>query len=477
LIRSRHSGRAAFRRAAGTHGAAIATGRRGALRSQAAAASSAASVLDLGVLMFTALAILTTLTISSSLLTHLRIQYVTAGGNFYEKVHPASYFVVLALCIAMLRTGNPIEGLVRIFARSNTVLLYLVCWVFLLVQILMLERPFTAVVDTFLLPVLIALAIWQVSPSGRRMLATLVHVLILLNVAIGFYEYFVGHRIIPLTLGNVVVLGEWRSAALLGHPLTASGLVAGYVLALILRPQLCPQQWLRFPLIAICLGSLMVFGGRTALVTTLFVIAIYVAFELFRMVRGGRIPLMAVVVAIVVVFVGLAATFTVLNLGVFDKMLLRFSSDKGSALARIAMLDLLSHLDWNEILFGPTVSRANALQNLLGLSYGIENFWIACIMQFGLIHTALMTAALVAFLTMLLRQSSPAALALMLLIAVIAASSVSFSSKNIQLAQFIILITVLLPRTAPSTAPLPAGTRPIRAPVVRARAMQVGSVS
>ena len=60
-------------------------------------------------------------------------------------------------------------------------------------------------------------------------------------MAIGYYEYFAGHRIIPLTLGNVVVLGEWRSAALLGHPLTASGLVAGYVLALILRPQLCPQ--------------------------------------------------------------------------------------------------------------------------------------------------------------------------------------------------------------------------------------------
>ncbi len=476
MSRHRHIGAAAHRVAASRHGPIVAAGRRSALRSQARAANSEASVLDLGILMSTALAVLATLTISSSLLTHLRIQYVTAGGNFYEKLHPATYFVMLALCLAVLRAGNPVEGIVRICAASKTVLFYLVCWVFLLVQTLALDRPFTAVVDTFLLPVLMALAIWQVPPSGRKSLALLVHLLILLNVVIGYYEYFAGQRIIPLTLGNIVVLGEWRSAALLGHPLTASGLVAGYVLALILRPQLCPQAWLRVPLLALCLGSLMAFGGRTALVTTLFIIAACVVFALFRMMRGGRIPLVALVVAIGIVFVGLAATYAVLNLGLFDKMLLRFSSDKGSALARIAMLDLLSHLDWNEILFGPTVSRANALQNQLGLAYGIENFWIASIVQFGLIHTALMTSALVAFLTMLMRRSSSAAIALMLLIAVIAASSVSFSSKNIQLAQFIILITVLLPRGVPSTAPLPISTHPIRSRV-RARPMQAGSVS
>jgi hypothetical protein len=71
---------------------------------------------------------------------------------------------------------------------------------------------------------------------------------------------------------------------------------------------------------------------------------------------------------------------------------------------------------------------------------------------------------------MLLRQSSPAAWALMLLITIIAMSSVSFSSKNIQLAQFVILITVLLPRgktvpaavrRAPVRQPLPV--RPVRA--------------
>ena len=431
-------------------------------------------MLNLGILLFTGLAVLTTLTISSALLTNWKIQYVTAGGNFYEKLHPATYLVTLALCPALLRNGNPIQAIVRICAESKAILFYFVCWLFLLVQTLLLERPFTAIVDTFLLPLLLTIAIWQVPPWGRRSLAWVIHLAIVLNVAIGYYEYFAGHRIIPLTLGNVLVVGEWRSAALLGHPLTASGLVAGYVLALVLRPQLCPQPLLRWPLIVVCFGSLMAFGGRTALVTTLLIIAACAVVELLRVIRGGRMPLTALIVGIGAIFIGVAAIFAVLDLGLFDKMLLRFSSDKGSALARFATMDLLSHLDWNEILFGPSVSRANALQNMLGLDYGIENFWVSCIVQFGLLHTILMTTALAAFFAMLLKRSSRAALALMVLITVIAASSVSFSSKNIQLAQFVILIALLLPRDRLVAAPVRAA--PIRPPL-HARPVPAGSMS
>jgi hypothetical protein len=449
-------------------GAAMAPGR--SPRSRSMLAPSSTSALDLAILLCTALAVLAALTISPALLTHWKVQYVTAGGSFHEKLHPATYLVVTALCLALFRDGNPVQGLVRICASSAAVPLYLVCWLFLLVQTVLLERPFTAIVDTFLLPLLFVLAIWQTAPPGRRALAWVVHLAILLNVAIGYYEYFAGQRIIPLTLGNVLVIGEWRSAALLGHPLVASGLVGAYVLALTLRPQLVPQPLLRLPLIVICLGSLMAFGGRTALVTTLLIIAICLAFELFRVLRGGRISLAGLIVGIGVVFVGAAAVFAMLQLGLFDKMLLRFSSDKGSALARFAMLDLLGHLDWNEIVFGPTVSRANALQNELGLEYGIENFWIASVVQFGLVHTMLITAALAAFLTMLLRRSSRAALALLVLMTAIAASSVSFSSKNIQLTQFVLLIAVLLPRAAP-----PASPRPVRAHVLAARPVPAGS--
>jgi hypothetical protein len=140
-------------------------------------------------------------------------------------------------------------------------------------------------------------------------------------------------------------------------------------------------------------------------------------------------------------------------------MLLRFSSDKGSTLARFATFNLLSHFDWHELILGPNPVRVNALQAQLGLNYGIENFWISSVVQFGLIHTVVLTIGLICFFIELLRRSSPVAWAIVVLIVIIAASSVSFSSKNIQLAQFVILISVLLPRD-PRRVAAPAPVRP-----------------
>jgi hypothetical protein len=387
------------------------------------------------------LVVITTFMISSAMLTEWKIHYLTTGGGFYEKLHPATYFGLL-----VVRNGDPIGEINRMFSEAKLLLVYLACWFCLLIQMIVLERPFTVIVDTFLLPVVLCLVIWRLSPSQRKPLLWAIHVTILINVVLGYYEYFSGHRLIPLTLGDVVVMGEWRSSALLGHPLTASGLIGAYVLALILRPALCPPVIVRLPLIAFCLGSLMVFGGRTALVTVLTMIGGLAVYVIFRILRGGRIPLPVAIAAICLGFVAVAGVFAALDLGIFDKMLLRFSSDKGSTLARYATFNLLSHFDWQELILGPNPVRANALQTQWGLRYGIEDFWISCIVQFGIIHTVLLTIGLIGLFVEILHRAHRAAWAIVLLIVIVAASSVSFSSKNIQLAQFVLLITLLLPR-------------------------------
>lgn len=392
------------------------------------------------------LAVVGTFTLSAGMLTNWKIHYLTNGGGFYEKLHPTTYFTVLAFLLLLIRNGNPIGEIDRMFSEAKLLIAYLLCWAFLFIQVVVLKRPFTVIIDTFLLPVLLCLVMWQLSPQQKRPLVWAVHFTILLNIIIGYYEYFSGHRLIPLTLGDIIVVGEWRSSALLGHPLTASGIIAAYIMALILRPSLCPPLVVRLPLIAFSLGSLMAFGGRTALVTVLAVIGVLVALELLRMLRGGQAPLLAVIGAMCLLAAAGAVIFAALDLGIFDKMLLRFSSDKGSALARFATFDLLNHFDWHELLLGPNPVRVNALQSQLGLNYGIENFWISSIVQFGIIHTTVLTLGLMGLFTEIIKRSTPAIWAIILLILMIAASSVSFSSKNIQLAQFIILITLLLPK-------------------------------
>src|SRR5258706_616090 len=416
-------------------------------------------LIDMVIAGLMVLAVIATFTISAAMLTNWKFHYLTTGGNFYEKFHPATYFTFLAFFLLLVRNGDPIGEINRMLSEAKLVLVYLFCWLALLVQMLVLERPFTVIIDTFLLPVVLCLIIWRLSPLRGKPLVWALHLTVLLNVVLGYYEYFSGHRLIPLSLGgDVVVTGEWRSSALLGHPLTASGLVGAYILALILRPANCPPAVLRLPLIAFCLGSLMVFGGRTALVTVLLLIGSFAALEIFRILRGGRTSLPVAIVAICLLFVAAAGIFAALDLGIFDKMLLRFSSDKGSTLARYATFNLLSHFDGHELVLGPNPVGANALQTQWGLNYGIEDFWISCIVQFGIIHTVLLTIGLVGLFAEILQRASGAAWAIVLLIVEIAASSVSFSSKNIQLAQFVLMITLLLPREPRAVAPTGPGS-------------------
>jgi hypothetical protein len=434
-------------------------------RAPASRPVEALRLIDIIIAGLMVLAVITTFTISAAMLNNWKIHYSTTGGNFYEKLHPATYFAFLAFFLQLLRRGDPIGEINRVFSEAKLVLVYLACWLALLVQMLVLERPFTVIIDTFLTPVVLCLVIWRLSPSQRRPLVWAIHLTILINVILGYYEYFSGHRLVPLTIGDVVITGEWRSAALLGHPLTASGLIGAYVLALILRPALCPPVIVRLPLIAFSLASLMVFGGRTSLVTVLTLIGGFAALEIFRMLRGGRTSLPVAIGAICLLFIAGAAIFAALDLGIFDKMLLRFSSDKGSTSARYATFALLSHFDWRELIMGPNPIRANALQTQWGLAYGIEDFWISCIVQFGLIHTTLLTIGLIGLFAEILQRAAGAAWAIVVLIVIVAASSVSFSSKNIQLAQFVFLITLLLPRERRIAAPTGLGSQGRRRPV------------
>jgi hypothetical protein len=412
------------------------------------AAGNATGVIDLMIIGLMLLAVISVFTVPPALLTDWKIHYLSAGGNFYEKLHPATYATFMAWFLLLMRNGDPVGDINRAFSEARLLLLYMFCWFALLVQMFVLERPFTVIVDTFLTPVVLCLVIWRLPTAQRRPLIWAIHFTVLLNIVLGYYEYFSGHRLIPLTLGGdgVVVVSEWRSSALLGHPLDASGVVAAYVLALIVRPALCPPIVVRLPLIVFSLASLMAFGGRTSLMTVLAIIGCLAMLEILRLIRGKRIPLPAAVAGISLFFVAGAAVFAALDSGIFDKMLLRFSSDKGSTLARYATFDLLSHFDWHELVLGPSPARVTALQGQLGLNYGIENFWISCIVQFGIVHTALLTIGLIGFMTEILRRASGGAWTIMLLILAVAASSVSFSSKNIQLAQFVILLTLLLPR-------------------------------
>jgi len=114
------------------------------------------------------LAVITTFTISAAMLNNWKIHYSTTGGNFYEKLHPATYFAFLALFLLLIRDSDPVGEINRMVSEVKLVLVYLFAWLCLLVQMLALERPFTVIIDTFLLPVVLCLVIWRLLPAQKK---------------------------------------------------------------------------------------------------------------------------------------------------------------------------------------------------------------------------------------------------------------------------------------------------------------------
>ncbi|HEY1473070.1 MAG TPA: VpsF family polysaccharide biosynthesis protein [Pseudolabrys sp.] len=409
-------------------------------------------LIDWGVVGLMVLAVIALALISPSLLTQLKFHYATTSGAFYEKLHPATYLVFAAFGLLLLRRGDPIGEIDRIASSARLLLVFAVCLGLLFMQCIIVRSPVTVVIDTFLLPGLFSVVVWHLTSAERKPLVWVFHGLIWVNIAVGYYEYFSGHRLIPLMVGNLLVTGDWRSTAFLGHPLAASSFIALYVLILIVRPELCRPLWLRIPAIVLSFGSLMAFGGRTALLSVLFVLACLILVTGFRLVRGARVALPAVMLAICAILLMSAAVLLLYEAGTFDKMIDRFSSDKGSAYARIASLHLLTLLDWKELLLGAEPTYGSSLRSMMGLRFGIESFWITYIVQFGVVGTAIITIGMGCFLAELLRRSDPAAWIAILYLVVDASSSVSFSSKGIALAQLIALIVIFMPREAQGVA-------------------------
>jgi hypothetical protein len=425
---------------------------RGAVRG---AAPPPAAPVEWAVVALMLLALAAILMVSPALLTALKVGYVTNGGSGYQKLHPATYLTFAAFAAMLLKRGDPIGEIDRIATSAKLLIVFLACWVLLVLECIVLSRPFTPLIDDFLLPVTFSVIVWTMTASQKRPLVWALHLFVWANIVVGYFEYFSGHRLIALTVGKLVVYGEWRSTAFLGTPLAASSVVALYALALALRPELCRPILLRIPAIVFSVGSLMAFGGRTALMSVLVVLACMALATGLRLINGRRFALPAVMLAISGVFVLSAAIVLLYQHGTFDNMVNRFSSDKGSADARFMSLRLLGLLDWKEIVIGTSPSHGVSLQTVMGLRYGIESFWIACIVQYGFVGTAVITIGLACFVVELLRRSDKAAGVAILFLLVDASSSVSFSAKNITLAALIALVVILFPRELPKARAVP----------------------
>jgi hypothetical protein len=404
------------------------------------------------------LATLLVFAISPPMLFVAGINYEATGGNALEKIHPGTFLYIIAFLLFGLKAGNPLQLFVQQLFLYPAAAIFLAVWcVHLAFVVLFLRVPFTPLIDTFLLPILV---VWMLGLSGvvtRRRLGVLLHLIMSLNAVIGIAEVATGWRLAPFVVAGIDITDDWRATALFGHPLSNACLGGAYLLALVAGGGGQLPRWLLPGVFLLQLAAMNAFGGRAGLVMCLMGLLVTATGGALRFLNGGRVSLAQVALVAVMIPVGLVAALAVFQGGYLDRMLERFVDDKGSAGTRIAMFNLFDEIPVHDILIGPDPQLIQSLKQIEGLEFGIESFWVGFVLTYGLGPGLMFFAGLFAFFFQLTRGTRPGAWLMVLFFIGIISTSVSISAKTVILAQFAMLVLILLGREGHQTRRSGAG--------------------
>lgn len=394
-------------------------------------------------------------TISPLALVALGLNYDETGGSPLEKVHPATLMAVVVLFISALYVRNPLTGLLNGLAAHPGTFMFLVAIGLLIVHsIRVVGLPFTFFFDTFIGPVLVFFLYKDLREQRAHRFALLFHSLMMLNATVGIIEFASGVRITPLVASGLVIDDDWRSTALLGHPLANASLTGSYILTLALGAARDLPRLLAIAGFVISAAGMVVFGGRASSVILLLMLLAIGAVRAVQISQGRRFDTRSIIAVLVAIPILALVFVTLTEAGFFDQFIERFFDDQGSASTRVEMFELFKHIAWGELLFAPDAAQLSTLRSIYGLDFGIESFWISFVLSYGLIPGLAFFAALYFFCRDVVRALRPGAIWVFVFFFAVASTSVSLSAKTPLLAVQVLMLMVLMRRTASDVAPV-----------------------
>jgi hypothetical protein len=90
--------------------------------------------------------------------------------------------------------------------------------------------------------------------------------------------------------------------------------------------------------------------------------------------------------------------------GLVDNFLLRFADDRGSAQSRVILFDVLDYIGVDNLWFGAPSAFTFELANLFGTDMGLENFWIAFLLFFGIVGCIIFLPFFLGYLLVLTKE-------------------------------------------------------------------------
>jgi len=380
------------------------------------------------------------LLLSDNLLVTLGIPYNVPRGAFPFKIHPGSYCI--ALGFLLLLRGNPWQRLVRLFRLSPPLtalaLVTTAIMFYALAQFGASGAGFF--VDTWLAPALLGLIVLQ-APMGRRpVVFWIVLWLSVANALIGIGEAAAGNRLVPYMAGDKLLVEEFfRATALGGHPLTNALRTAVLIFVVLVLP--VRSRLLLVPLFAV---SLLAFGSRSALASTLMLLFAWGVVAFMRGIVSRHFdPRLALGIPLAVLVLPAAVAAMALGLGLGERVFQEFYWDD-SAQSRLLAFQIFRFPNVDELLWGMGPSRIDwALDHLKSSTTlnDIENFWILLMLQVGIVPFVFLAGSLLATLWSLSRAGSTPLKLGALLFLILASGSNSLATKTQSLAVLVAMLT------------------------------------
>jgi hypothetical protein len=394
------------------------------------------------------------LTLSPMALNGIGWNYDGLGGAGPTRFHPATYLALITVIIIAIQDGNPVASIARTFAADAYLSLFLVIWTLVFLHgVINQGLPAAGLIDTFLVPMLLLIIFRRTDAEARLRMATLIHIIFAVNALIGFAEFGTGLRLTPYIAGGVLITDDWRSTALLGHPLGNALMTGCYVIVVMLGGGRLLTGWKRPCAIGLQVAAMVPFGGRASMVVLMLFLAVVLALKLMRFLSGGRLDLRLVTLVAVMLPAGLAALALLVELGVFDQFIMRFVNDNDSAQARVKMFELFNGFTLEELLFGPQQDHLGYLVRVYRLEFGIESVWVAFSLYYGLIPMVLFFTGVFFYLLSLMSHCQKRAWIVMGYFFLINTTFLGIAGKSISLSNLSMILFLLMPAVAHPAMP------------------------
>lgn len=398
--------------------------------------------------------------VSSGVLGALGINHGGVTGAVASKIHPATYLAFFTLALLMFARRNPASFFAAVVTRQPGTLTFLLASLMLAAYIVIDGRKGIAnVFDTYLLAVAVALIAAEVRAYDLTRAEKLIHVLLAANAALALFESAIGYRFFPFRFEGVELEWDMRSTGLSGHPLENAQLTSLYILALLGGGGASMPRGLRAPAVLLQLAALVPFGGRTAMLLTLAMMALWLVPRIVGILRGAHMSLLALASAAILLPALALAIAGVAGSGFFDVLLIRFVDDTGSAKTRLEMFEIFSQLSAHDLLIGPNAEQIDSIRRSLGLELGIENPVVRLVLYQGAIFTGFLFAGMTLFIVEIARRLRPGYGMALLAFVILVNSYESISNKTVALAQFIVLLIAMFHRPEPVRAAFGGGGR------------------